>query len=297
MKKTNLIIMAFALCLIGLSATAQSKRQYSKPLTPAHSPNASNDATYNIGITGGLTLTEWIHLGGSQTRFSHPLTSNMGLIGGLSFEKVLSNRTTVGIEALYAMRNVMLSHTLLDVPVNTDINYSNDIKKTLSADYTEIAVQAPFSYFFNNTPNATLRPFVFAAPRVTVPLAGTMRRERQAMHNDTILSTTYDTIAMSKQNFKSFNLGLVLGGGMMMRINLNNYYFLVRLDASYHIGLLNTHTKKEMEDNIGEVIGSSYIEPILLEKRFSTDANVKLTLFFPLKKQLKGACMSWGEYD
>lgn len=297
MKKTNLIIMVFALCLISVSASAQTKKQFSKPLTPAYSPNASNDARYNIGITGGGTLTEWIHLGGSQTRYSHPLMGNMGIIGGVAFERVMNNHTTIGIEALYAMRSVKLSHTLTDQPVNTVINYSNDIKKNFDANYTEIAVQAPFSYYFNNTPNAMFRPYVFAAPRVTVPLAGTMRWERQSLHNDSILSTQYDTIAMSKQNFKSFNVGLVLGGGVLMRINLNSYYFLVKLDASYHIGLINTHTKNEMQDNIGEVIGSSYIEPKLLEKRFSTDANVKLSLFFPLKKQLKGACMNWGEYD
>jgi hypothetical protein len=31
--------------------------------------------------------------------------------------------------------------------------------------------------------------------------------------------------------------------------------------------------------------------------RFNTDAAVKITLMFPLKKQLQGACIRWGEYD
>lgn len=296
MKKSNFIIITLALCLISVSATAQqTKKQFSKPLQAAYSPNASNDAKYNIGITGGLTFTEWIHLGGTKTTFDHPLLDNMGIIGGLTFERILNSHTSVGIEALYAMRNVDVSHVLLDFPVA--IGQSNDILKHLDADYTEIAVQAPFSYYFNNTPNATFRPYIFAAPRVTIPLAGSMRWEKQYLLNDTILNTTYDTIAMSKQNFQVFNLGVVLGGGVVMRINLNSYYFLVKLDASYHVGLINTHTREEMDDNIGSVIGSSYIEPKLLEKRFSTDANLKLSIFFPLKKQLKGACMNWGEYD
>lgn len=115
--------------------------------------------------------------------------------------------------------------------------------------------------------------------------------------NDSLLRTQYDTVAMSKQNFQIFNVGVVLGAGVMMRINLSSYYFLVKLDASYHIGLINTHTQLEMDDEIDNVVGSSYIEPKLLEKRFSTDANIKLSIFFPLKKQLKGACMNWGEYD
>ena len=295
MKKTNLIIMLMAMCLISISATAQTKKQYSKPIQPAYSPNASNDAKYNIGITGGGTFTNWIHLGGSGTTFNHPIPQNLGIIGGLTFEKVLNKHSSFGVEALFAMRNVQLSHTVLDLPVAID--QSNDITKIFSANYNEIAIQIPYSYYFNNTPGATFRPYVFAAPRVSVPLSGTMRWEKQYLQNNQVLSTQQDTIAMSKQNFQTFNVGLVLGAGVMMRINLSSYYFLIKLDASYHAGFINTHTKEEMNDNIGHVIGSSYIEPKLLEKRFSTDANIKLSLFFPLKKQLKGACMNWGEYD
>ena len=295
MKKTNLIIMLMAMCLISISATAQTKKQYSKPIQPAYSPNASNDAKYNIGITGGGTFTNWIHLGGSGTTFNHPIPQNLGIIGGLTFEKVLNKHSSFGVEALFAMRNVQLSHTVLDLPVAID--QSNDITKIFSANYNEIAIQAPYSYYFNNTPGATFRPYVFAAPRITVPLSGEMRWEKQYMMNDSLLRTQFDTVAMSKQNFQIFNVGVVLGAGVMMRINLSSYYFLVKLDASYHIGLINTHTQLEMDDEIDNVVGSSYIEPKLLEKRFSTDANIKLSIFFPLKKQLKGACMNWGEYD
>lgn len=117
MKKTNLIIMLMALCMISISATAQTKKQYSKPIQPAYSPNASNDAKYNIGITGGGTFTNWIHFGGSETTFNHPIPQNLGIIGGLTFEKVLNKHSSFGVEALFAMRNVQLSHTVLDLPV------------------------------------------------------------------------------------------------------------------------------------------------------------------------------------
>lgn len=285
--------MALALCLISYSVTAQTKSQFKKPLQAAYSPNASNDATYNIGITAGGTLTEWIHLGGSETHFTQPIPQSIGLIGGVAFEKMIKKNYSIGIEALYAMRQTELSHTLVNYPVGID--QWDDINKRFNVNYTEVAVQAPFSMYFNNTPNATVRPYIFAAPRVSVPLSGEMRWQRE--YTNGTQPTQNDTIAMSKQNFQLFNIGLVLGGGIVTRVNLSSYYFLVKLDASYHVGFINTHTAKEMDDNIGSVIGSSYIEPKLLEKRFSTDANLKLSLFFPLKKQLKGACMSWGEYD
>ena len=282
------------LCLICFNATAQN-RQFKKPIQPAYSPNASNDAIYNIGITGGGTLTEWIHFGGNNTHFKQPIPKSLGIIGGISFERVMNSHYSIGIEALYAMRQTELSHTIVDFPIG--IGKYNDIKKQFSVNYTEVAVQAPISYYFNNTPNSTFRPYVFAAPRVSVPLSGTMRWQKDYYLDGKIDKTESDTISMSKQNFQTFNVGLVLGAGVMMRINLSSYYFLIKLDASYHAGFINTHTKEEMNDNIGHVIGSSYIEPKLLEKRFSTDANLKLSIFFPLKKQLKGACMNWGEYD
>lgn len=300
MKKAQILILTIILCIGSFSVTAQSNSQFKKPIQPAYSPNASNDAAYNIGITGGGTLTEWIHLGGSNTHFKQPIPKSIGIIGGVAFEKVLNSHYTIGIEALYAMRQTELTHTLVNFPVGVD-EY-NDIVKKFDVNYNEVAVQVPFTMYFNNTPNATMRPYIFAAPRFSLPLSGNMYWQKQSYKDGELMEhpsipNQADTIAMSSSNFKPYNAGVVLGAGMQMRVNLNSYYFLVKLDASYHVGFINTHTQKEINDDINHVIGSGYIEPALLEKRFSTDANLKLSIFLPLKKQLKGACMSWGEYD
>lgn len=297
MKKSNIIIIALILCFSCLSASAQTKKQYNKPLQSGNAAKTSTDARYNVGITGGGTLTEWIHLGGSNTHFRQPILSSIGVIGGVAVERVINKSTTIGIEGLYAIRQTELSHTLEHFP--TAIDVWDNIDKQFNVNYTEIAIQAPFSIYLNNTANAPIRPYVFAAPRFTLPLSGTMRWQRQYA-NDSLYHPSLNqdtTINMSSKNFKPYNIGLVLGGGVLLRINMNNYYFLVKVDASYHVGFINTHTKNEIESQINGVIGSNYIEPKLLEKRFSTDANLKLSLFFPLKKQLKGACMKWGEYD
>ncbi len=291
----KLTITILALFIMSVSVSAQTKTRFNKPIQSSNTPKASNDATYNIGITGGGTLTEWIHFGGNNTKFKQPIPQSLGIVGGIAFERLMNKHVTIGIEALYAIRQTELSHTLTDFPIG--INSYNDIKKRFNVNYNEIDIQIPFSYYLGNSFNARFRPYVFAAPRVSIPLNGKMRWQKDYYLDGKIDKTESDTISMSKSNFKSYNIGLVLGAGIMMRINLSNYYFLAKLDASYHAGFINTHTEKEMNDNIGHVIGSSYIEPKLLEKRFSTDANIKLSLFFPLKKQLKGACMNWGEYD
>ena len=71
----------------------------------------------------------------------------------------------------------------------------------------------------------------------------------------------------------------------------------MKLDASAHTTLINSFTRDENNGDSEIVIGASYIDPYLMQKRFNTDASVKFTILFPLKKPLKDACLNWGEYD
>lgn len=287
----KLIISVLVLFITSATVSAQTKTTFNKPIQSSNTVKASNDATYNIGITGGGTLTEWLHFGGNHTKFEQPIPQSLGIIGGICVERLMTRNVTIGVEALFAMRKTELSHTLVDFPYEVD--KWDDIKKKFNVNYNEIDIQIPFSYYFGNSFNAKLRPYVFAAPRVSIPLNGEMRWHKDGES----ITSEFDTTSMNQSNFKPYNIGLVVGGGIMMRFNLPSYYFLMKLDASYHFGFINTHTEDEMNDNVNQLFGTGYIEPKLLEKRFSSDVNVKLSIFFPLKKQLKGACMNWGEYD
>lgn len=289
MKKSNTILLSLALLFSTLTANAQ----FNKPLQSANARKQSTDATYNIGLIGGGTLTQWIHFGGTGTHYSEPFTKCLGYMGGLSVERRLSNNKSIGIEALYAMRNVELTYNRFNFPIA--INEWNDIVKTLDASYNEIIVQAPFTLYLDNTPASTIRPYIFAAPRVTVIQDG--GKTYWCKNNLTTEEVTYDTVGINTSNFMPFNIGIVAGAGVLFRINTSNYYFLIKVDASYHAGLIETFTKSEEQDAVGTVIGAGYIDPTLLGKRFSGNADLKATFLFPLKKQLKGACMKWGEYD
>ena len=106
-----------------------------------------------------------------------------------------------------------------------------------------------------------------------------------------------DTVEFNAQNTRQFNVGLVLGAGVLYKVNVGNYYLLFRLDASAHAAVINSFTSEEIHGESQNVVGAGYIDPYLLGWRVNTDATVKLTLMFPLKKQLQGACIRWGEYD
>ena len=291
MKKAYFLILA--ILLVGVSAQAQ----FNKPLPSTHSQFYSNEAKYNVGLIGGVTMTEWLHLGGTKTPYHYSF--NFGIVGGLTLERKLQKNLSVGIEGLYAMRNTQLSYEVINFPIS--LEESKDYYRQLNADYQEVNVQVPFTYYFGQ---GNIKPFVYAAPRFSLPLSGKEIWQKKEILGYGTENQQYsetgvflDTIEMTAQSMRPWNLGLVLGGGVLFRINFANYYLLLKADASCHMSAVNSFTHEEIHGESQNVIGASYIDPYLLGYRFNSDVTARITLLFPLKKQLKGACMRWGEYD
>lgn len=307
MKKASFIFF-LAFVLIGSTANAQ----FNKPLQSASSRVNTSEARYNIGISGGLNSTYWFHFGGTKTRYKEPF--NFGILGGLTVERMLNKNMSISLEGFYAMRNMQLNYEIHNFPVSLGMGpqHNKDYYRQLDVDYTEINVQAPFTYYFSNS---TIRPYVFVGPRVSVPMSGKMIWKKAEIVNGQQSSTwtSVDTVGISAQNMWQWNIGVVGGAGVMFKLNVGNYYFLIKADASAHASLayflininpfdvhasvINSFTHEETSGTSQNVVGAGYIDPYLLGTRINTDATVKVTLLFPLKKQLQGACMRWGEYD
>lgn len=294
MKKTFAILFSL-LIMIGSDAMAQ----FRKPLQSATNRNGYSEARYNIGISGGITSTYWAHFGGTQTHYNAPF--NFGLTGGLVIERMFNANSSLSLEGYFAMRNTQLHYDVINFPVALNVN--KDYYRQYDAAYQEINVQIPLTYYFGQA-NSNLRPYIFVAPRFIMPLSGKMVWQKKEIldygtaeqHYDED-HTSFDTIDMSAQNSRQWNVGLVIGAGLRYKINIGNYYLLAKLDISGHAAAINSFSPDEINGESTNVIGAGYIDPYLLGMRFNTDATVKLTIMFPLKKQLKGACMTWGEYD
>ncbi len=293
MKKT------FAILFLLLIMIGHATAQYRKPLQSATNKNGYSEARYNIGISGGITSTYWAHFGETQTHYNAPF--NFGLTGGLVIERMFNANSSLSLEGYFAMRNTQLHYDVINFPVALNVN--KDYYRQYDAAYQEINVQIPLTYYFGQA-NSNLRPYIFVAPRFIMPLSGKMVWQKKEIldygtaeqHYDED-HTSFDTIDMSAQNSRQWNVGLVIGAGLRYKINIGNYYLLAKLDISGHAAVINSFSPDEINGESTNVIGAGYIDPYLLGMRFNTDATVKLTIMFPLKKQLKGACMKWGEYD
>lgn len=289
MKKQSLILF-LSLLILGNTATAQ----FRKPLQ-SRNPIGSTEARYNIGLTGGLTTTHWFHFAGTETQYHQPL--NFGPIASLIVERMFDKNSSIALEGMFAMRNTHLDYKVFNIPVA--INVNKDFYRQYDVDYMEVAIQVPLTYYLDQ---GNLRPFVFVAPRFTLPLSGTILWQKNEIlgygtENEQYKEEEPVTVEMSGQNMRRWNVGLVAGAGIRYRLNFGYYYIYMKLDLSAHAALINSFTEDEISGNSEIVIGAAYIDPYLLQKRFNTDASVKFTLLFPLKKPLKGACMRWGEYD
>ena len=300
MKKIIAILTLFF--ILGHSAQAQ----FRKPLQSSSSRLNTNEALYNIGLVGGINSTYWLHTGGTKTKYHQPF--NFGLTGGLVVERMLNSTASVSLD-----------YNVLNFPVglyddNGNFNDSKDYFRQLDVNYREIHVQALANYYFSKS---TIRPYAFGGLRVSVPMSGNMLWEKTELDPTThqpINSTTDTTnVAMTAQNTWQWSIGVVAGVGVMFKLNVGNYYFLIKGDLSAHAALghftvikeepylyasfLDSFTYEEQNGLSQNVVGAGYIDPYLLGKRFNTDFTAKITFLFPLKKQLKGACMKWGEYD
>lgn len=287
MKKASSILFAFMLLLAG-----SAKAQFAKALPQSHSGSSNSEANYNVGIIGGINATRWFDLGGSFTNFEQPVflfdknailpsLLNHGL-AGIVVERKLGDNNSIGIEAVYANRWNNLICEYRD-PLNAShqqsdranqINHQQD-----SVLYHEINVQVPLTHYFIGH-ESKIRPYVFIAPRFSLPLLGTDYWQKYQIHsgnNPGAINTEYGFDTLPGQRIRPWNIGAVVGAGVQFRFDIANYYLLLRLDASCHWGFLK--------------------EPTSIGQRHIGDAATRFTLLFPLKKSTKDACLNWGEYD
>ena len=298
MKKQHITVF-FLLLFLCNTATAQ----FRKPLTSPRDQIQSSEAKWNVGILGGANLTTWLHFHSLEasdwylknyTPFD-TITNSLGYFAGIGVERKIKSNLSVGLNVVYAQHNIQLSFLNDNFPIEWDaaqaqINYGS-IVKGFKANYRAIEAYVPFTYYIGLASKRNIVPYVYAAPRVSYVLPDSTAQMIQTTtyyRNDedqTLISYSKNTIPFNRSTYRALNVGATIGIGSLFRINAGNYYFLVKFDVSANVNGLPTYKNGETDNDEFKYL------------RYSTDAHATLTFMLPLKKQLQGACMNWGEYD
>lgn len=298
MKKQHITVF-FLLLFLCNTTTAQ----FRKPLTSPRDQIQSSEAKWNVGILGGANLTTWLHFHSLEasdwylknyTPFD-TITNSLGYFAGIGVERKIKSNLSVGLNVVYAQHNIQLSFLNDNFPIEWDaaqaqINYGS-IVKGFKANYRAIEAYVPFTYYIGLASKRNIVPYVYAAPRVSYVLPDSTAQMIQTTtyyRNDedqTLISYSKNTIPFNRSTYRALNVGATIGIGSLFRINAGNYYFLVKFDVSANVNGLPTYKNGETDNDEFKYL------------RYSTDAHATLTFMLPLKKQLQGACMNWGEYD
>lgn len=294
------LLFAVSFILISLNASAQ---KFNKPITSPRDQVQSSEAKWNVGILGGANITTWLHFHSLESsnwyvenyKYFDTITNSLGYFGGLAVERKLKSNFSVGLNVVYAQHNVQLGYVDDHFPIawnadQTQVTYGT-IVKGFKANYRCIEAYVPFTYYMGLATKRNVVPYVYVAPRLSYVLpdsSAVMTYTNSYYKNDqnnTLISSSSNSILFNRSTYRKFNVGATLGVGSLFKINAGNYYFLVKFDVSANLNGLPTYKDGEVENDEFKYL------------RYSTDAQATLTLMLPLKKQLQGACMKWGEYD
>ena len=298
MKKQHITVF-FLLLFLCSTATAQ----FNKPITSPRDQVQSREAKWSVGILGGGNLTTWPHFHSREAsdwyltnyKLFDTLTHSLGYFGGVGVERKIKSNLSVGLNVVYAQHNIQLGFVDDHVPVEWDtdqsqINYGTIIKG-FKANYRTIEAYIPFTYYLGLANNRKISPYVYVAPRVSYVLPdskakmvytnGYYRNDA----NNTLISYSSDTIPFNQSTYRKLNVGATLGAGSLFRIDLGNYYCVIKLDVSANMNGIPTYKDGEVANDEFKYL------------RFSTDAYATLSLMLPIKKPLQDACIRWGRYD
>ena len=282
MKHFILFALFFTIATTGIS-------QWQKPLRSISKPKNSREASFSIAIKGGV----------AYNYFNYTMLHNvdqMGVIGplvGLSLEKKQSISFAIGFDILYAQRGTHLSYTKT---IPCAIGDYNTFYREYNLDYKTVELRIPFTYYYILPSKSTLRPYVFIAPSITYILGGAIDYRKDLVEEESTQTLQQYDIEVGPANMTPIQFGMIFGGGIWMRKNTKSSYFIVKLDAAFNLGLLDTFTTAEHNGD-NEFLGVSNYDLSQLGKRLYRSAELTTSIMFPIKKRLKGSCINWGEFN
>ncbi len=302
MRKISII---FALTLVSVFSLSVNAQRFNRAIS---SPQIVMDySTWNVGVKGGLLINDqiWSNLHVPKHNF------HFGPVGGLVVEYCpnphgypLGGHFTIGLEALYAIRGTNMTYDHVFLTSYTQTGYTkNEYHSTLNC----LEGRIPLTFYFSTQEN--LKPYFMVAPTVSYIMGGTLNWKKHyvtwPVGNEDIAETknVYEATAdVGEANMKKLDVGLAVGAGVWWRYITRHYYFIFKFEVAYNYGFIDSFSPQEKLKEDGSVdvqeqlgLGDLVYDPV--GTRHTQSFEVTASVMFPIKKLLKGACRSWGDYD
>ena len=264
MKKLLLILIA-VMCSCSLMA------QYG-------STSHSTRKAVGIGLKGGLGLPSYAYFGDADK-------------SALGYDSIMNR-----IKPLYGV--------FVEIPIGDHFYVSPEVSLVNRGDArlyessvwnTMVRYQASVSYLELRVPvsmvlpvGEVVQPYVFAAPTfgLALPMGDITL---QSFDNPQSIN---HSVAIDSSNMAPYDLGLTAGVGMRFNMDFSRFSLVVKLEAAYSHGLLDTYSVAEHNDQAPAANVNAYN---VIGQRLNRGFECALSIVLPLKFAPGDACSNWSK--
>lgn len=289
MKKIVMISLLLALC-----GTMQA--QYRSPLKTKRNKNDRSNAI-SIGVKGGVNwpymdftdpnLAQLPHKPLYDTLFLFPQTIN----GTRSYKDtlLLSFKPMFGVFVDIPLNeHVSIAPEIMYVKRGMRTNYMNrdglNVDHSIRSQSVDLRVPLVFNFKLE-----TVQPYAFVAPDFGLVSGGNI--QQTVMKNDTLL-VSYDSLAINASNMNPFHFSVLGGVGMRFNFNFNKFSMLMKIEAAYNYGIMDTFSKMEHDGTTPPVNVNAYNTT---GKRLTRGLECCISIGIPLKFAEKDACSNFKD--
>jgi len=267
--KKRLVILFFSLCAV-LSAQAQ----FAKPLKK----KTEAEKTFCLGLTGSYAANDMAYSSVSKSVLHPFFAPSFGFVAEWNTMQWIA----VGMDVSYIIRGgneVFASEFLTGYSTTTFAR----VKYNLTLKGFELRV--PVTCYFGS--GERIRPYVYAAPRISLWTGGQYRWERT--YDDGSLSpVTYEN-EVTNAMVSPVDVGAIAGVGLCGQLKLGRMRLFLKLDVGYGASLMSNFSQGEVSEEV-EFVGWGDIAHEELGRRYLQNLEARLTLLVPLQKPVPDAC-------
>lgn len=258
MKRISLIIGVLLACQMG----AFAQMEQSRPM----------DRTLALGIKGGVNMPRMLYFN-NPALMQLPQSFVFTPMGGLFLDIPLNEALVFSPEVAYVQRGTDMNY--VHQPSGAEVHYSI---MTHNVD-----LRLPLEVVWKVKPY--FQPFVTVGAEAGMCMAGQIHLDR----TDPIALD--ETLAVDSANMSMIHAGAFAGVGVRSNVSIGYQDLLLKLNVTFHQGLLDSYSAYEKDGTAEAVNVNAYH---ITGYRLPQGLEVSLGIAIPLKPRLKDACATFS---